>query len=202
MLTGTQIMIGYTTWKVDTFHLFSCKLWPNGQTTCFPQAKVVSKNAEWNDVNHSIPSIVSAWKTIKKCHVLLLLTLMTTSHKKKHSMCLPWFVFLTFFVDSQVVERTSNLQLILADLLGSSFSRSRGFHLRWEDPLEGFKRKTLSNGKKKTSHVKPSLCRTFYFIAPENGWLEDDPASFWEGVFSGALIIFGRVNPWWIEIPI
>ncbi len=28
-------------------------------------------------------------------------------------------------------------------------------------------------------------------MAPENGWLED--GSFWEGLFSGAMLVLGRV---------
>ena len=29
-------------------------------------------------------------------------------------------------------------------------------------------------------------------IAPENGWLKDD-ISFWDGLFSGAMLVSGRV---------
>ena len=32
----------------------------------------------------------------------------------------------------------------------------------------------------------PSLKQSQRVETPENGWLEDDPASFWEGQFSGA----------------
>ena len=30
--------------------------------------------------------------------------------------------------------------------------------------------------------------------APETGWLEYDPASFWDGLFSGAMLVSGMVQ--------
>ena len=36
-------------------------------------------------------------------------------------------------------------------------------------------------------------------IAPENGWLEDDPFLLAVGPFSGDMLVSGSVPEWWIS---
>ena len=46
-----------------------------------------------------------------------------------------------------------------------------------------------------TEKELPSLKLTFsHIFAPEDGWLEDE-ISFWDGLFSGAILVSGRVDP-------
>ena len=37
--------------------------------------------------------------------------------------------------------------------------------------------------------TKPASC-----LPPENGWLEDEAVSYWDGPFSGAMLVLGRVH--------
>ncbi len=57
----------------------------------------------------------------------------------------------------------------------------------------------LSLNVKKIIATQPSLVSIRYppatNIAPENGWLEDE-ISFWEGLFSGNMLVSGRVSTW------
>jgi len=51
--------------------------------------------------------------------------------------------------------------------------------------------------KRGATSIPPKNLRTLpeTNIAPENGWLEYYIVSFWEGLFSGAMLVVGRVIP-------
>ena len=111
---------------------------------------------------------------------------------KKHTPCVSLgLCFLLFWLIHRLSKELATCNWFWLTFSALPFREAEASTFAVNIPWKVLKEKPWATAKKKTSHVKPSLKLTFYFIAPENGWLEADPASF-----LGRRIFRGYDNFW------